>query len=547
MKWGILALLFVAATGCSDDSSGKVDGGSDSDTDTDSDADTDADSDTDSDSDTPPGSCVDQPLEPTPGEIADPQPRTSFGSGGGYRGSPQVIQADGDDQLDIVASEFERVAVYDQEGALIWQQPIHGRNFSGAVLADLDGDSTPEVVAGDNEGWIYALTAAGELLPGWAFLVYLNADVRSLAAADVDDDGDHEVIVFSSLTDQGPAQNMFIVDGDGSILAGWPHYTEGDPITGHACDWCGGFNQNVAVGDLDDDGTLDLVFTQDRYSVSLFDAAGVPRDVASDFDWCGDESQLHWGEVRTYIPHSAEFSAVCDEFNEILEFTYSPPLIADLDHDGMAEVIAMPNVEDTDAIGPIVGSALTVYEPDRMHRTGFAPYPVSAGSIYPGEGSWHEINPVAVAANFRGDPDLEILAVHLDGTARLYDADGVEHWSFTWATEDNCLATEPLVGDLDGDRVPEALIVAACPGDGTSELTVLAGDDGDVRISVTLPFPTIASPLLCDIDDDDELELVFSSESWSPSIHIYDWPGTTDDCLIWPQGRGDPQHTGSLN
>jgi hypothetical protein len=67
-----------------------------------------------------------------------------------------------------------------------------------------------------------------------------------------------------------------------------------------------------------------------------------------------------------------------------------------------------------------------------------------------------------------------------------------------------------------------------------------------VRLSFALPFPTIASPLLGDIDGDDELELVFSSEAWSPSIHVYDWPGTTDDCLIWPQGRGDPQHTGSL-
>jgi len=532
----------------SDDDAADDDGGDDDGDDDDGSDDDGSDDDGGDDDTLPPlpGSCPGQPDTPSPSTLAQPQPRISFGSGGGYRGSPQVIDADGAGDLDILASEFDRVVAYTATGAEIWQQPIHGRNFSGVVLADLDGQGRPEVLAGDNQGWVHAFTADGQIVPGWPVQVHMGADVRSLAAADIDGDGDDEVIVFSSLTDQGSQPNMYIYDGGGTVVSGWPHYDgPGDPVTGNACDWCGGFNQNIAVGDLDSDGTLDLVFTQDRYSVSVFDVAGAPRMTDPSFDWCGDGLPLHWGEIRTYIPHTAEFSVICDDHDQILEYTYSPPLIADLDHDGTAEVIAVPNIEDSGDIGPIAGSALTVHQPDRTHRSGFAPYKTSGASLYPGEGSWHEVNPVAVAANLWGDAEVEILAVHLDGTIRQYTANGTQMWTWTWSTTPNCLATEPLIADLDGDRFPEAILVVSCPDNGESTLTVLGGD-GYPRTSVTLPFPTIAAPLLTDLEGDGDLELLFSSEAWSPSIHVYDWPGTSDDCLIWPQGRGDPAHSGWL-
>ena len=127
-------------------------------------------------------------------------------------------------------------------------------------------------------------------------------------------------------------------------------------------------------------------------------------------------------------------------------------------------------------------------------------------SISQGEGTFHEINPTVVAANFVGGPTHELLVMHLDGTARFYDTGGKKLWRHTYATEAECKATEPLVADLDGDRVPETIFVVTCPNSAPSTLIVLGAEGGgSARLAMKLPFVTIASPLLADIDDDPEL------------------------------------------
>ena len=245
------------------------------------------------------------------------------------------------------------------------------------------------------------------------------------------------------------------------------------------------------------------------------------------------------------VPFDAEFDVTCATASQVIEFSFSPPLLADLEHDGNAEIIAMGNLEDPSAPGPLTGSALVVYQGSRQQRPGFVPYHQSGASLYTEEGDWHTASPSVVAGNLQGNPELELLAVHLDGTARLYDASGTELWSWTWATEEDCQCTEPLIADLDGDRVPEAILVSSCPGASASTLTVLGGE-GDVRLTFGLDFPTIATPTLADVDGDHQPELLLVNDDGYHTVRVYDWPGVDDACLIWPQGRGDPQHTGWL-
>lgn len=491
------------------------------------------------------GSCPGQPTQPSPAPIDPPTLRIAFGTHGGHRGSPQLLDADGDGDLDVISAENAQVSAYDLEGTVLWQGPLASRSYSGVILADIDGNPGQEVVAADGVGAIHVWEAHGPPLTGWPVQLEGHAEIRTLAAADLDGDGADEIVVMSTLNPVSVPETMVVLDGDGAVLAGWPRYVVGDPDLGLACPDCGGFNLNVAIADLEGDGTLDLVFTQDANSISIFDATGTPRSVHGSFDDCGGGNTHHWGEIQSFVPHAAEADVTCGGASQIIEFTYSPPLVADLEHDGSAEIIAVGNLEDPGSSGDFVGSALVVYQHARQHRPGFAPYHQSDGTITAGEGVAYIPSPTAVAANLQGNPELEVLALHVDGSLRCFDASGSELWSHVWAIGADCVATEPLVADLDGDRVPEVILVATCPDQQTSDLTVLGGA-GDVRLEYELDFSTIATPLLADVDGDGGVEILFSSEDFFDTIRVYDWAGVDDGCLIWAQGRGDERNQGWL-
>jgi len=491
------------------------------------------------------GSCPGQPTQPSPAPIDAPTLRIAFGTNGGHRGSPQLLDANGDGDLDVISAENTQVSAYDLEGTVLWQGPLATRSYAGVILADIDGNPGQEVVSADGVGAIHVWEAHGPPLAGWPIQLEGHAEIRTLATADRDGDGADEIVVMSTLNPVSVPETMVVLDGDGSVLAGWPRYVEGDPDLGLACPDCGGFNNNVALADLEGDGTIDLVFTQDANSISVFDAAGTPRSVHGSYDDCGGGNSHHWGEIQSFVPYAAETDVSCGGASQIIEFTYSPPLVADLEHDGSAEIIAVGNVEDLGSSGDFVGSALVVYQQARQHRPGFGPYPQSNGTLTTGEGVAYIPSPTAVAANLQGNPELEVLALHVDGTLRCFDASGTELWSHVWTTGTDCVATEPLVADLDGDRVPEVIVVSTCPEQHTSDLTVLGGA-GDVRLEFELDFSTIATPLLGDVDGDGGVEILFSSEDFYDTIRVYDWAGVDDGCLIWPQGRGDERNRGWL-
>ena len=148
------------------------------------------------------------------------------------------------------------------------------RGFLGSpALADLDEDGTLDVVAGALDQHVYAWSGKGATLPGFPARLDSEADTdgaeiaTSPAIADLDDDGDPEVVVATNevvgadndSTNPQDLLNLFLgnatganptyaIHGDGKPVAGWPVQTgvaAGDilplVIPGH----------DAAVGDLD--------------------------------------------------------------------------------------------------------------------------------------------------------------------------------------------------------------------------------------------------------------------------------------------------------
>ena len=474
----------------------------------------------------------------------------AFGSGeGNWRGSPVVADITGDGRPEIIVSVWNQLIVYSAAGEQVWTAPGTGRNYSGAVLGDVNGDGSTEVIFADNKGSVYVLDGGGKLLPGWPQQVRLEADVRSIASADVDADGMDEVVVFSSLTDRGSEPNMYVYEGDGKVKEGWPHYYPEDPYLGKAFDHAGGFNSNLAVGDLDGDGKMEIVFPQDYGSISLFRADGVPIFVHPKFRSHGAGPRVHWGEVRSWGDSRTERTKWGQGADYFLEFTNSPALIADIDLDGRPEVIAVPNLE-AGTVGPWKGTALAVYNLDRTLKAGFDPLPrVTSVIIGEGVGGPGGANPVAVAADLLGDPRLEIVATHADGTSRAYDWQGRELWSVQVLPSGNYVASEPLLADVTGDDRPDVILLASRLKPSRETELIVIDSDGRRRLSFKMPFFTLAAPTIADVTGDGQPELIVAATypgADGHTVYIYRWEAINPDGIVWPTGRGDFGHTGRL-
>ncbi len=126
--------------------------------------------------------------------------------------------------------------------------------YAPGTFADMDGDSTLELLVGDQivsgspATYLYAWHLDGSAVTGWPVgpIWSINAQV---AVADIDGDGDPEFI-WDDNTGEG---RLMGYHHTGVPISGWPIITDG-----------GTFFQTAALGDVDLDGDLEVLsLTQD--------------------------------------------------------------------------------------------------------------------------------------------------------------------------------------------------------------------------------------------------------------------------------------------
>ena len=67
------------------------------------------------------------------------------------------------------------------------------------------------------------------------------------------------------------------------------------------------------------------------------------------------------------------------------------------------------------------------------------------------------------------------------------------------------------------------------------------------RLTIGLLLAAIAVPTLADVDGDGQVEIVVSlkdAEDKVESVRVYTVPGSSDNCLLWPTGRGNLLRSG---
>ena len=242
------------------------------------------------------------------------------GSGGSV---PAVGNFDDDPDLEIVAADCRnvldegsgekhregRVHVFDIDGSILPGFPVNidGVIFSSPAVGDINKDGYDEIVFGSAYNFfpdfgLYVLDRFGNNCTGWPKLVGLDVSTGP-ALADFNNDGYLEIVanyIFKPY-------NFYVYDYLGNALPGWPQQTSWSSY------------RSPVVGDVNGDGNLDVLTT-----------------AGNGVDWDRYGGVYAWNIDGTLI----------DGFPKATEMdTQAGATIADIDNDGMVELIASSNFD----------------------------------------------------------------------------------------------------------------------------------------------------------------------------------------------------------
>ena len=525
-------------------------------------------------------------------EVAEPAMRFNLQGNTGWYSSPAIVDLDGDGDMEIVAPFYD-VFVYDHTGATIATQEtdVHhfGRVYMPGVVVDLEGDGIVEIVVGGSGGSVAAYEFADGALrikDGWPALACNSGscdavEVRGMSAADLDDDGRIEVAVSTTETDDAGAQ-VFVFSPDGRLFdlpdtpwADWPRYNTntgegGDAdANGQGHHGFGAYGLNTGIGNIDDDPDLELLVTYDNHHIQAFDPDGRAL-LASDYFTNRanefDGMRLSWGQFIRYLDpevedahyHRHEGEWPGPSTDPWLQWTASPPVVADVDGDGTNEVIGVPNVEENEPYETIAHAVMVLQgahgdgSNSAMRLPGWETLPMSSRPWARGDGDWYPPSgvPAPSVASILGDARPEIVVPMNDGAIYAFSPEGAELWRYDYSGDvAKTYASEATIADLNRDGKPEVLLTTYALGPNSGRLVVL-GNDGRLLHDVTLEnqgengngIGGAAAPTVGDLDGDGELEILVMT--FDHGLDVFTVPGSGEDCLLWPTGRGNVLRNG---
>jgi uncharacterized repeat protein (TIGR01451 family) len=471
----------------------------------------------------------------------------------GWYSSPAVADLDHDGQMEVIAAAYSLFILNGTTGALknSVAAPTSGaRVWPGVVVADLNGDGEKEIVTASGSGYVRVLDHTGSLL--WIKRP-TSYELRGLSVYDLDGDGHLDVIVTGAL---GSKTNTWVYDDQGNPRAGWPQLNNG---SGYG--W-GVYNSNAAVGDLDHDGQGKIVVPSDVHYICAYNPDGTQLAANPMYG-----ANTKWGAVGIWEDPAPELRG-WGECNGVRSESYrtnfadGPALIADVNADGAAEVIATGNVYDCHAgYPPSKYFGVYLFNADRSRfNTGGYDWrnpPTNTGAPLSEDYNVIEsAEPNPALADLDGDGNLEILYASYDGRVHAFWLDKTEHgnWPFQVypGTRPYRFASEPAIADLDNDGKAEVIFTSWVQQGytQTGKLYVL-NYQGNQLQAVDLPPAfggpdwngALPAPTLADIDGDGELEAVVNTAH--AGVAAYDLPGTANARILWGTARNNYQRTGS--
>ena len=391
-----------------------------------------------------------------------------------------------------------------------WSVTLEGWNRSSSpAIADIDNDGENEVVFGHQDGILRAYEGDGSLkwatpaIPGVNTRQGCNSQATptaidsSPAVADIDNDGQTEIVVGLGSTFV-PNQNGSVISVNGRTgEIEWAFEGSLDTASLWAGDsptpdrWCEGTYATPAIGDIDGNGSLDIVFASWDFRIWAVDGRGNPL---------------------------AGFPVNNDDT------VWSSPALFDVDHDGDMEIFIGGDSTPGGYVNHLGGIFRAI---DYRHRSPVSLWNRYANEVFHsspaigdinGDGRYEAVvgmgNNWHIECNTRGNrmcsrndgsDHTKVWAFHLD------DGSDVPGWPVT--TSGTVLAS-PALGDIDGDGKPEVVV-------GSFDRMVYAWNgDGSILWSTIPQFPHSAlstgratgHPIIADIDGDGDQDVALGTD-----------------------------------
>lgn len=467
----------------------------------------------------------------------------------GWYASPAVADLDTDGNPEVIWGSYDLVALNGADGSLKWRAENGSRVWPGVAVADLTGDGPLEVIVGRGSDQVTVYDRFGNEV--WSRNPFGGGEVRTLAVEDLETDGQLEIIVGRA--SGGATKQLNVFEANGSVRVGWPARRDGEPGYG----W-GMYNENVTVGDLNNDGFKEIIGPTDTHYITALDRNGNQLPANSIYG-----PGKVWSQVGVHVDHAVDLRGYANCGSEHRpNFANSAPAIADVNNDGTPEIIVLGDVYNC-AIGDNVDGDLYIMpwilNLDRTRWSGsgydWTALPTPGPNTTPLSEDYNVIeNSVAnaVVADLDGDGLKEILFPAYDGKLHAYWLDKSEHgnWPYSVPGSGIRFAGEPVVADLDNDGQAE-VIFTSWPEKGGNRLGQLHVLDylGNELHRFDLPAARsgdwnggLAAPTIANIDGDADLELVIGTVA--SGVVAYDLPNTANARILWGTGRGSYQRTG---